>query len=87
MAMASNTFDSGKSYQLQLLGEILAGAPLECCPCLLTAEEVCFLLRICDNTRNKLEKEKILVPIRINRSLRYLPRQVQVYIDSLRQAM
>lgn len=52
---------------------------------LLTAQEVADRLRINVRTLQRLEAEKLLVPIRIGRAVRYNPASVQEFIDSHRE--
>lgn len=83
MASRKRSVRAYQEMQLEVLHDILAGMPLDDVPCLLLADEVCFILRICDNTRNQLEKDEVLIPRRMGRNLRYHPRDVQRYINSL----
>jgi len=71
------------AFRMSILHDILCGMPLLDIPCLLLAEEICFLLRISDTTRRKLADKKLLVPRKVEGSLRYLPLDVWNYINSI----
>jgi len=49
-------------------------------PLLLTARQVCALLRISRTTLRELENNDVLMPVRIGRAVRYLVDDVYKYI-------
>jgi excisionase family DNA binding protein len=52
-------------------------------PPLLTAAETAHRLRVTTRTLQRMEADRVLVPVRIGRNVRYRTADVEAYIDSL----